>query len=92
MERMKKVQSTEAIGSIIEGGQEGKWKSWVKWRDAYSAESSGRVGAGTEEKPTIVTTLSETGRGESVLGEMVLKVLPGMETGRILIKFQHTKR
>jgi hypothetical protein len=50
------------------------------------------MGAGTEEKPTVVTTLTEIGKGESVLEEVILKVLPGIEATRILAEFQHMKR
>jgi hypothetical protein len=69
------------------------WETNLSARDVkYPAEASGRVGAGTEEKPTVVMTLTEIGQRESFLGEMVLKVLPGIEAGRILVEFQHMKR
>jgi hypothetical protein len=62
----------------------------VIWKSAYP-EAPFDKAAATEDKATRTQALFKTGRGEVVLGELVLKVLPGLQSGRIVVIFQEKK-
>jgi hypothetical protein len=59
----------------------------VMWKSAYPGVSFDGA-SGTENKATQTQVLFKTGRGSVVLGEAVLKVLPGLQSGRIGVFFQ----
>jgi hypothetical protein len=48
--------------------------------------------AATEDKATRSQALFKTGRGGVALGDLVLKVVPGPQSGRIVVIFQENKR
>jgi hypothetical protein len=44
---------------------------------------------GSGDEPTVTAKLTELGKGTEVLGEMNLKVIPGEESGKIVITFDY---
>jgi xylan 1,4-beta-xylosidase len=46
---------------------------------------------GTGDKPTLTATLTPLGTGTQVLGKMELKVVPGKESGKIIVTFNYDK-
>ena len=47
------------------------------------------IGAG--EKPTLTAVLADLGTGTKVLGKMELKVVPGQQSGKIIVTFNYDK-
>ena len=59
----------------------------VLWRaDLTEAEL---IGSG--DKPTVTALLSDLGTGSEVLGKMELKVVPGEQSGKIVVTFNYDK-
>jgi len=46
---------------------------------------------GSGEKPTLTAVLSSLGTGTKVLGKMELKVVPGQQSGKIIVTFNFDK-
>ena len=46
---------------------------------------------GSGDKPTVTATLSPIGVGTKVLGQMELKVIPGEQSGKIIVTFNYDK-
>jgi len=46
---------------------------------------------GSGEQPTVTATLSNLGTGTKVRGQMELKVVPGKESGKIIVTFNYDK-
>jgi xylan 1,4-beta-xylosidase len=46
---------------------------------------------GSGEKPTVTAVLSSLGTGTKVLGKMELKVVPGPQSGKIIVTFNYDK-
>jgi hypothetical protein len=47
---------------------------------------------GSGDKPTLTETLSELGTGTKVLGKMEMKVIPGKESGKIIVVLSYDKK
>jgi hypothetical protein len=60
----------------------------VLWRGELIKEDV--IGSG--DKATLMKELFEIGRGEEVLGELVIKVLPGKESGKFIVTFRYDKQ
>lgn len=59
----------------------------VLWKGALTNEQL--IGSG--EQPTVTETLSKLGTGTKVTGQMELKVVPGKESGKIIITLKYDK-
>ena len=46
---------------------------------------------GSSDEPTVTATLSDLGRGTEVLGKMELKVVPGRQSGKIIVTLNYNK-
>jgi len=57
----------------------------VIWENAFPGETFDN----TADKATITETLSEIGKGEKVLGKLALKIVPGKESGKIIVIFKY---
>jgi len=57
----------------------------ILWRGELSAADV--IGSGN--KPTKAQALFEIGKGEEVLGELVISVLPGQEAGKFVVTFRY---
>jgi hypothetical protein len=47
---------------------------------------------GSGNQPTVTATLSELGVGTKVTGQIELKVMPGKESGKIVVIFNYDKK
>jgi xylan 1,4-beta-xylosidase len=57
----------------------------------WSGELTAAELIGSGDQPTVTAKLTELGKGTEVLGEMNLKVIPGKESGKIVITFDYNK-
>jgi hypothetical protein len=46
---------------------------------------------GTGDKPTVTADLTPLGVGTKVTGKMVMNVIPGPQSGKIVVKFNYDK-
>ena len=59
----------------------------VLWR----AELTEAELIGSGDEPTVTATLSDLGVGTEVTGKMELKVVPGEQSGKIIVMFNYDK-
>jgi len=57
----------------------------------WSGELTAAELIGSGDQPTVTANLTELGKGTEVLGEMKLKVIPGKESGKIVVTFDYNK-
>ena len=57
----------------------------------WSGELTEKELIGSGDQPTVTANLTEFGKGTEVLGEMKMKVIPGKESGKIVVTFDYNK-
>ena len=77
------------IGGCLSGGRAGFRPS--AGPTLWSGQLTEEQVIGTGDKPTVTAVLTPIGTGTKVLGKMEMKVIPGPQSGKIIVNFNYDK-